>query len=89
MAALMGSVAPTPLLGSCGDACANACLLAQEARSADGGASLLLVVGLMLFLAVDAIIACAAIYGAGRLSADHHHQPNPNPIPKPTLAQSS
>lgn len=53
------------LLGTCGDDCALACRLAEAHRNADSPLVVALVVLLLLFLVMDASIACVAIYRAG------------------------
>lgn len=57
------------LLGTCGDDCASACRAAEAHRDSGSPLVVTLVVLLLLFVSMDAIIACVAIYRAGRPSA--------------------
>ena len=54
------------LLGTCGDDCAQACRVSEAYRAEGSPLVVTLVVMLLLFLVMDAIIACVAIYRAGR-----------------------
>ena len=56
------------LLGTCGDACRQACQRAEDHRASGDAASITLIVLLMLFLVFDALFACVAIYQAGQRS---------------------
>lgn len=60
------SIQSPALFGTCDDTCFGACALASETQRSDHLAGTLLIVGLLLFLSIDAMIACIAIYGAGR-----------------------
>lgn len=57
------------LLGTCGDDCAKTCRAAEAYREGGGPLVIALVVLLLLFMTMDAIIACVAIYRAGRPNA--------------------
>jgi hypothetical protein len=57
------------LLGTCGDDCAQACRAAEAYRGDGSSLAITLIVLLLLFLAMDAMIACVAIYRAGHPSA--------------------
>lgn len=54
------------LLGTCGDDCAQACRAAEAYRGGGSPLAVTLVVLLLLFLTMDAMIACVAIYRAGQ-----------------------
>jgi hypothetical protein len=57
------------LLGTCGDDCARSCRAAEAYRGNGSPLVVTLVVLLLLFMTMDAMIACVAIYRAGHPSA--------------------